>query len=113
MATIRLINRAAHIKHILLGGGQEIRLPVTETDTPLDVTADSAAELERLELALATETVKQWVEQGELVIVRSPVAAEPTPAPEPAAPVPVAAPSEPPAPEPSRRSTRGKRDEED
>jgi hypothetical protein len=106
MATIRLINRAAHIKALHLGAGGVIRLPPTENDVAVDV---PEAEVARVRLALATPAVQAWIAAGELV-VQDAGAGSAAPAPVPAT---APAPSEPPEEPAPVRSTRRSRKDDD
>ena len=70
MATkVRLENRSAHLKYITIGGGQSIAVPPQEQGG-IDLTFDSEAELAAFKRALETQTVRDWIASGELVVVQ-------------------------------------------
>lgn len=74
--SIQFENKSARILHIGLGGSEFITIPPREEGGGTTVTVDDA-EKERLDKALATPTVKQWIDDGELVMTEG--AAEPPP----------------------------------
>jgi hypothetical protein len=68
-STVRLVNKAAHVKNIGLGNGVVITVPPTEEGgAGVTVTFDNAAEREAFDKAVAQPSIKAWLDAGELYI---------------------------------------------
>lgn len=77
---VRLLNKAAHVKHISVGNGESIAVPPTPEGTPGTVVKfDSDKERQAFEKAIKTPAVKVWIDAGELEVKGGTSAALPTP----------------------------------
>lgn len=68
--TVRLENKAAHMKFISLPGGNTVTVPPTEGAAGITLTLESDIEREQFDKALESAAVKQWLDAGELVVHR-------------------------------------------
>ncbi len=69
--TVKLKNTAAHLKHISLGT-EVISIPPTESGDGTTIKLESDAERAAFTKAIATPSVKAWIDEGELVITGAP-----------------------------------------
>jgi hypothetical protein len=66
---VTLRNKTAHVKQLLLAGGQVIAIPPTEEGAPgFKVTFDSEDEQNCFQQALKTSAVKAWIDSKELEV---------------------------------------------
>lgn len=79
MATsqVKLENKTAHIQLIGIGNGEFVTVPPVELPGGITVTFADDVERARFDKAIATVTVKQWTDAGELIV--TPVVPEPPP----------------------------------
>jgi hypothetical protein len=81
MPAAKLENKSARILHISMGGGETLAVPPSEGG--IVVRFAEGAEAEAFAKNIATQTVQEWIDSGELVITEAPD--EPEVDPEPAA----------------------------
>lgn len=69
-SAVRIVNKAAHLKYLALGGDADtIAVPPTEDGAPGTIVRfDSQEERERFDRAIQTAGVQGWIDAGELEI---------------------------------------------
>lgn len=65
MPVVKLENKTARILHVSLGGGRNVAIPPTEGGIKVKM---SDSEKESFDLNVATETVQEWIDSGDLII---------------------------------------------